>query len=163
MAMASTISGYEGTGRSLSLKLIKQLREQSRGGSTAGTGAIEVDRSNGKETKASSIGGRSLKEITLSEPIRYNQGDAVEKWLNTILCLDATLPKSKIATQGCPDPSQCELLLVNRDTLFSFHPVSERFLQQMVALYVASHYKNSPNDLQLMSATICWRNLSEKG
>ena len=149
--MASTISGYEGTGRSLSLKLIKQLREQSRGGSTAGTGAIEVDRSNGKETKASSIGGRSLKEITLSEPIRYNQGDAVEKWLNTILCLDATLPKSKIATQGCPDPSQCELLLVNRDTLFSFHPVSERFLQQMVALYVASHYKNSPNDLQLMS------------
>src|SRR5690606_7001828 len=35
--------------------------------------------------------------------------------------------------------------------LFSFHPVSEKFLQQMVALYVASHYKNSPNDLQLMS------------
>jgi len=49
------------------------------------------------------------------------------------------------------DPSQCELLHVNRDTLFSFQPVSEKFLQQMVALYVASHYKNSPNDLQLMS------------
>ena len=29
--MASTINGYEGTGRSLSLKLIQQLREQSRG------------------------------------------------------------------------------------------------------------------------------------
>ncbi|KAK3321587.1 GNAT acetyltransferase 2-domain-containing protein [Apodospora peruviana] len=150
--MASTISGYEGTGRSLSLKLIKQLREQSRpGASTAGNGAIEVDRSSGKATKEASVGGRSLKEITLSEPIRYNQGDAVEKWLNTLLCLDATLPRSKLATQGCPDPSQCELLRVNRDTLFSFHPVSERFLQQMVALYVASHYKNSPNDLQLMS------------
>ncbi|KAM7204296.1 nucleolar ATPase [Naviculisporaceae sp. PSN 640] len=150
--MASTISGYEGTGRSLSLKLIKQLREQSRAGAPAATGAIEVDRSSGKASKdGSSIGGRSLKEITLSEPIRYNQGDAVEKWLNTLLCLDATLPKSKFSTQGCPDPSQCELLLVNRDTLFSFHPVSERFLQQMVALYVASHYKNSPNDLQLMS------------
>lgn len=25
------------------------------------------------------------------------------------------------------------------------------FLQRMMALYVASHYKNSPNDLQLMS------------
>ncbi|KAK4218425.1 nucleolar ATPase [Rhypophila decipiens] len=150
--MASTISGYEGTGRSLSLKLIKQLREQSRAGAPTAGEAVEVDRSSGKASKeGTSVQGRSLKEITLSEPIRYHQGDAVEKWLNTLLCLDATLPKSKISTQGCPDPSQCELLLVNRDTLFSFHPVSERFLQQMVALYVASHYKNSPNDLQLMS------------
>ncbi|KAK4166557.1 N-acetyltransferase 10 [Cladorrhinum sp. PSN259] len=151
--MASTISGYEGTGRSLSLKLIKQLREQSMSGANpTGAGAVEVDRSSGKATKESTaVGGRSLKEITLSEPIRYAQGDNVEKWLNTLLCLDATLPKSKLSTQGCPDPSQCELLHVNRDTLFSFHPVSERFLQQMVALYVASHYKNSPNDLQLMS------------
>jgi N-acetyltransferase 10 len=150
--MASTISGYEGTGRSLSLKLIKQLREQSNAGASANNGAIEVDRSSGKATKdTGTVGGRSLKEITLSEPIRYAQGDKVEKWLNTLLCLDATLPKSKISTHGCPDPSQCELLHVNRDTLFSFHPVSEKFLQQMIALYVASHYKNSPNDLQLMS------------
>ncbi|KAK4203501.1 putative N-acetyltransferase [Triangularia verruculosa] len=151
--MASTISGYEGTGRSLSLKLIKQLREQSMtGGNPNGAGTAEVDRASGKTTKETAgIGGRSLKEITLSEPIRYAQGDSVEKWLNTLLCLDATLPRSKLNTQGCPDPSQCELLHVNRDTLFSFHPVSERFLQQMVALYVASHYKNSPNDLQLMS------------
>ncbi|KAK4100388.1 DUF699-domain-containing protein [Parathielavia hyrcaniae] len=151
--MASTISGYEGTGRSLSLKLIKQLREQSRAGANPnGSGSVEVDRSSGKATKeTSAVGGRSLKEITLSEPIRYAQGDKVEKWLNTLLCLDATLPKSKFSTQGCPDPSLCELLHVNRDTLFSFHPVSEKFLQQMVALYVASHYKNSPNDLQLMS------------
>ena len=28
---------------------------------------------------------------------------------------------------------------------------SERFLQQMVSLYVSSHYKNTPNDLILMS------------
>ena len=46
--------------------------------------------------------------------------------------------RSKLNTlQGCPDPSQCQLLNVNRDTLFSFHEVSEKFLQQMVALYVA--------------------------
>lgn len=102
--MASTISGYEGTGRSLSLKLIKQLREQSRTGSAPSAGgAIEVDRSSGRATKETSVqGGRSLKEITLSEPIRYAQGDAVEKWLNTLLCLDATLPRSKLSTQGCP-------------------------------------------------------------
>ena len=154
--MASTINGYEGTGRSLSLKLIQQLREQSRGGSKLnGAADAEVaDRSTGRAATngdMTSGRGRSLREITLTEPIRYSQGDSVEKWLNKILCLDATLPSSKLNSQGCPHPSKCELLHVNRDTLFSFHPVSEKFLQQMIALYVASHYKNSPNDLQLMS------------
>lgn len=154
--MASTINGYEGTGRSLSLKLVQQLREQSRGTTKAvPTDAELADRSTGKSAKfgdSSFTGGRSLREITLSEPIRYAKGDGVEKWLNAVLCLDATLPRSKANTlQGCPDPSQCQLLQVNRDTLFSFHEVSEKFLQQMVALYVASHYKNSPDDLQLMS------------
>ncbi len=154
--MASTINGYEGTGRSLSLKLIQQLREQSRGvPKLNGAGDAEVaDRSSGKATTngdSAAARGRSLREITLTEPIRYAEGDSVERWLNKVLCLDATLPTSKLNTQGCPHPSKCELLHVNRDTLFSFHPVSEKFLQQMIALYVASHYKNSPNDLQLMS------------
>jgi len=154
--MASTINGYEGTGRSLSLKLIQQLRNQSRGGAKLnGAADAEVaDRSSGKaapnEDNAPARG-RSLREITLTEPIRYAQGDSVENWLNKVLCLDATLPITKLNAQGCPHPSKCELLHVNRDTLFSFHPVSEKFLQQMIALYVASHYKNSPNDLQLMS------------
>ena len=40
---------------------------------------------------------------------------------------------------------------MNRDTLFSYNPDAEKFLQKMMALYVASHYKNTPNDLQLMS------------
>ncbi|KAJ5224264.1 RNA cytidine acetyltransferase [Penicillium citrinum] len=150
--MASTINGYEGTGRSLSLKLIQQLREQARGGLKSEDTDV-ADRSTGKVSKNTdqSLGGRSLREITLAEPIRYAPGDSVEKWLNKVLCLDATLPKSRMNTQGCPHPSQCQLLQVNRDTLFSFHPVSEKFLQQMMALYVASHYKNTPNDLQLMS------------
>ncbi|KAJ4372191.1 N-acetyltransferase 10 [Neocucurbitaria cava] len=151
--MASTINGYEGTGRSLSLKLIQQLREQSRGRGSNGSTHV-VDRSTGKETRdgtETSMAGRSLREITLSEPIRYAQGDSVERWLNDLLCLDATLPRSKMNTQACPHPSECQLLHVNRDTLFSYNPAAEKFLQKMMALYVASHYKNTPNDLQLMS------------
>lgn len=134
------------------MKLIQQLREQARGGIKTADADV-ADRSTGKISKNTdkNLGGRSLREITLSEPIRYAPGDSVEKWLNKVLCLDATLPKSRMNTQGCPHPSQCQLLQVNRDTLFSFHPVSEKFLQQMMALYVASHYKNTPNDLQLMS------------
>lgn len=46
--MSSTINGYEGTGRSLSLKLIKQLKEQSE----------------------KSTSGRLLREVELTEPIR---------------------------------------------------------------------------------------------
>ncbi|KAI1770835.1 DUF699-domain-containing protein [Hypoxylon cercidicola] len=132
--MASTISGYEGTGRSLSLKLIKQLKEQ------AATSVAQDGESRGP---------RSLKEVTLAEPIRYAKGDAVEKWLNALLCLDVTASRPK--NNVFPDLSQCQLLHVNRDTLFSFHPVPERFLRQMVALFVTSHYKNTPDDMQLMS------------
>lgn len=148
--MASTINGYEGTGRSLSLKLIRQLRDQSRSIAPPKTNEV-ADRASGKATKETpGPGRRTLREINLTEPIRYAPGDAVEKWLNRLLCLDASLP-ARNSARGCPHPSSCQLLHVNRDTLFSFHPISEKFLQQMMALYVASHYKNSPNDLQLMS------------
>lgn len=147
--MASTINGYEGTGRSLSLKLIQQLREQSKAATEEDS---KVDRS-GKEVKESTMSSRTLKEIKLEEPIRYGSQDHVEKWLNNILCLNCCTPESNKArlAAGCPHPSRCELFYVNRDTLFSYHPVSETFLQKMMSLYVASHYKNSPNDLQLLS------------
>ncbi|EGC37654.1 hypothetical protein DICPUDRAFT_149730 [Dictyostelium purpureum] len=133
--MSSTINGYEGTGRSLSLKLIKQLRDQS----TTVSGS-----SNNKN-----ITGRVLREVELNEPIRYSSRDPIEKWLNELLCLDSTVAKSSPA--GCPHPSECQLYYVNRDTLFSYHKASELFLQKMVGLFVSSHYKNSPNDLLLMS------------
>ncbi|CCX31909.1 GNAT acetyltransferase 2-domain-containing protein [Pyronema domesticum] len=151
--MASTINGYEGTGRSLSLKLIQQLRDQSRGVAKIASEGTAIDRT-GKDSKAtetSSIGGRTLRESVLEEPIRYAPGDPVERWLNNLLCLDATLPPKRKAITGTPSPDKCELVYVCRDTLFCYHPASERFLQKMMALYVASHYKNSPNDLQLMS------------
>lgn len=139
--MASTINGYEGTGRSLSLKLIQQLRDQQAG-----------KKSQEDHADSGVVGGRSLKEVTLDEPIRYAPGDPVEKWLNKLLCLDATISTgARFSSKGCPHPSQCNLFYINRDTLFSFHPVSEAFLHKVMALYVASHYKNSPNDLQLLS------------
>lgn len=152
--MASTINGYEGTGRSLSLKLIQQLRDQLNNSSKNNNDTMVVSRDSKKSDTDSSIesAGRTLTEVKLDEPIRYAPGDPVEKWLNKLLCLDVSLSKnSRFATKGTPHPSECNLFYVNRDTLFSYHPVSETFLQKMMALYVASHYKNSPNDLQLMS------------
>lgn len=96
----------------------------------------------------------------------------MEIWLTKLLCLDATSVTPILS--GCPPPDNCDLYYINRDTLFCYHKASEEFLQRLVALYVASHYKveffffcysndhasihvncfllqNSPNDLQMMS------------
>jgi len=104
--MSSTVNGYEGTGRALSLKLIKELRD-TKGRSTidaALTAASEVKGVKSKKggTKIheqrweaaanaaakGSSGKASLVEIELATPIRYSQGDPIESWLNKLLCLD---------------------------------------------------------------------------
>ncbi|XP_057806961.1 RNA cytidine acetyltransferase 1-like [Salvia miltiorrhiza] len=131
--LSSTVNGYEGTGRSLSLKLLQQLEEQDQISSKS------VD---------TAVSGR-FKKIELNEAIRYASGDPIESWLHTLLCLDVT--NSIPSISRLPPPSECDLYYVNRDTLFSYHKDSELFLQRMMALYVASHYKNSPNDLQLIA------------
>jgi N-acetyltransferase 10 len=131
--MASTIHGYEGTGRSLSLKLLQQLRQQSIANMNTQSGSSS----------------RVLKEVALEQAIRYADNDPVEDWLNRLLLLDATEIEPLI--EGYPKPEDLELYLVNRDTLFSFHKGSENFLKKVMSLFVSSHYKNSPNDLQLLS------------
>uniref|UniRef100_A0A667WAS4 RNA cytidine acetyltransferase n=1 Tax=Myripristis murdjan TaxID=586833 RepID=A0A667WAS4_9TELE len=141
--MASTINGYEGTGRSLSLKLIQQLRQQSADSQQS------MSAENRSTNTARLAAARSLHEVSLHESIRYAAGDPVEKWLNELLCLDClNIPR---LISGCPLPQTCDLYYVNRDTLFCYHKASEAFLQRLMALYVASHYKNSPNDLQMLS------------
>ena len=78
--LSSTINGYEGTGRSLSLKLLEQLRQQSAVLATA---------------KKTTSNNRSLSELELHEPIRYSLNDPIEYWLNNLLCLDC-----------CQDPTK---------------------------------------------------------
>ena len=100
--LCSTVNGYEGTGRSLSLKLLQQLRAQGAklggGGAGKGKGSGKGDKDAAAAAAAANgagsdgtgdIGGRAFREIVLAEPIRYAAGDAVEGWLNGLLCLDA--------------------------------------------------------------------------
>lgn len=119
--LSSTINGYEGTGRSLSLKLLSQLQKEKN----------------------------APPPIKLQEAIRYSVDDQIEKWLNSLLCLDSE--KVFDTNSSCPPPDSCDLYYVERDSLFSYHPAAETFLQKMVSILVASHYKNSPNDLQLLA------------
>jgi len=137
--LCSTINGYEGTGRALSIKLIGNLRREAANSQQAN-----------RDGKLATGGSRLLREVALQEPVRYTSGDRVEKWLNDLLCLDAADALSPLIGT-LPPPSACELYEVSRDTLFSAHAASELFLKRMMALYVSSHYRNTPNDLQLMS------------
>ena len=88
--------------------------------------------------------------MTMTDPIRYTLNDPIEQWLNDLLCLNATEPVALTGTR-LPHPSECEVYLVNRDTLFSYKASSEKFLFRLMSLFISSHYKNSPNDLQLLS------------
>jgi N-acetyltransferase 10 len=117
--LSSTVHGYEGTGRALSLKLLNNLED------------------------------RNLKQVKLTIPIRYGNLDPIEKWLSDLLCLEATIPYTIVSSPA--HPSVCSLYLVNRDTLFSFHRASELFLHRLMSLFVSSHYRNTPNDLQMLS------------
>lgn len=145
--LSSTVNGYEGTGRALSHKLIKQLRDQGKGLTNA---SMETGTSAAASETSLPSAGRVFRDISLDEPIRYAAGDGVEKWLNNLLCLDANEHIPRIIS-GMPHPSECELYFVERDTLLSHHKASEEFLQRMMGLYVSSHYKNTPDDLQLLA------------
>ncbi|EXB24806.1 hypothetical protein L484_005185 [Morus notabilis] len=80
--LSSTVNGYEGTGRSLSLKLIQQLEQQSQPSAQS----VEGPKS-----------GYLFKKIELSESIRYASGDPIESWLHGLLCLDATNAVPKLS------------------------------------------------------------------
>ena len=167
--LSSTINGYEGTGRALSLKLIQELRE-SKGGrqaelNTANAAANQIVGARSKKGEAKiherrykaaaeasgDVLSGPLREIELGMPIRYSKGDGVESWLNKLLCLDSGSSASLKLHGGAPAPSDCELYSVNRDALFSYHKLSEAFLQKLMGLYTSAHYKNTPNDLQMLS------------
>lgn len=137
--LCSTVTGYEGTGRSLSLKLIEQLRSNSIP-SAAGTSGVA----------GAGTTGRVFREVQMKVPIRYGEKDPVEAWLYDLLCLEAGGVRQTL-TAGAPHPNDCQLYYVERDSLFSRHRASEAFLHRVMALFVASHYKNSPNDLQMLS------------
>lgn len=152
--MASTITGYEGTGRSLSLKLIKKLRDgsslkQAQGTEAHGHASKAADRDASAVTSRSGSG-RVFREVNMETPIRYGEKDPVEHWLYDLLCLEAGGTR-QFLTGGAPHPSECELYFVERDALFSRHQAAESFLHRIMGLFVSSHYKNSPNDLQMLS------------
>ena len=82
------------------MKLIEQLRSQSVVSKSQNVGSVT----------SSSPAGRILQELSLNESIRYANNDPVEKWLNGLLCLDASIVPR--ISSGCPLPKDCDLYLI---------------------------------------------------
>ena len=114
---ASTIHGYEGAGRGFSLRFLKALKEK-------------------KDVK--------LHFVELEEPIRYADGDPVEKWLYKTLLLDAE--PVEIEDEEIR-PEECMYEKVDLDFWFG---KNEEKLREFIGIYVLAHYRNRPDDLLIL-------------
>ncbi|BCU67065.1 ATPase [Sulfolobales archaeon HS-7] len=111
--LLTTVHGYEGSGRSF----IKFLNEYL-----------------GKRKGLKSI------TISMSTPLRYSEGDYVEKWLYDSLLLDAEPAK----------PNLRDMIFfeeINKEDLFH----DDEKLRNLYGILVTAHYRNNPDDLMIMA------------
>ncbi|MFX1516553.1 MAG: GNAT family N-acetyltransferase [Promethearchaeota archaeon] len=118
----STVHGYEGAGRSFQHKFLHYLRNQ-------------------KQTH--------YIEFTLNQPIRYMQGDSIEKLLNNIFLLDVELDPQIIDSQIIERKDV--KLQVYKDPEYLFSDDGLPHLKQLFSLLIYAHYRNQPNDLLVIA------------
>jgi tRNA(Met) cytidine acetyltransferase len=121
VVFSSTIHGYEGAGRSFSVRFLKYLN---------------------------SLIGIKIYKYNMIEPIRYGEGDPIEKWLYDTLLLDSE-----------PDEinEEDKELIKNKETRFYKIPLKDWFynddpkLKNFVGIYILAHYQNKPNDIAMLA------------
>lgn len=116
LVFATTLHGYEGTGRGFKIYFEKFL--------TATT--------------------PHWKSLQLSTPIRWQQGDMIEKFSFDALLLDAE-PVTDELIADC-SPELCQFEQIDRGLLIN----DETALRQLFGLMVLAHYRTRPADLQMM-------------
>lgn len=89
----------------------------------------------------------NITSVSLATPIRYGKNDPTELWLNKALLLDPQLRSVKER----PLPSDSEFFHVNKHALFSGSDATEEILAEIFAVLAFSHYRNNPNDLQILA------------
>lgn len=119
---SSTIHGYEGAGRSFSIRFLGHLDKRKN---------------------------LEYVHFKLVTPIRYAPDDPIEKWLYDTLFLDAE-PVS-LTDIDLQDISKFNLTLseVDLDTWFSGRNEAEA--KQFVGIYVYAHYRNRPRDIAFLA------------
>ena len=149
--ISSTVAGYEGSGRSLAIKLLKSLEAESQM-------SLHAAETHSRESFEPTALRKSYQHVQLHEPIRYASGDPIEQWLQQLLCLPcgtAILPADTEGSdlpslQAKPHPDKCELKYISKDSLFQYSALSEKYLRRIMLTLFHAHYRNQPDDLQIL-------------
>ncbi len=124
MVFASTVHGYEGAGRSFTLKFQKNVAQKYPEGRT----------------------------LNISQPIRWAENDPVESFIYDLCLLNAETAKlsnnvlTELSDSAIHGDSLFEFTQVSRNSLM----LNKLLLQQVFAVLVTAHYQTSPNDLRLL-------------
>jgi len=110
IAFATTTHGYEGTGRGFVLRFLSWLDDQPR----------------------------PVTRFMLQEPVRWDPGDPLERWVFELLALDAEASQIGVEGEAVPEP-----VVLDRDELAR----DESLLRSLFGLLVHAHYRTTPGDL----------------
>ena len=120
IVFSSTIHGYEGAGRGFSVRFMKKLREN-------------------KEWV--------VEKVEMKTPIRYGKNDPIERWLYDSLLLDAEPVALTKSEEEQAMKHRVKYVLPDLDRWFS---EEEKKLRQFIGIYVLAHYRNRPNDVEII-------------
>ncbi len=132
---SSTVHGYEGAGRSFSIKFIKQIKKSYP----------------------------EFNSLHINQPIRWAENDPLERFIFDLCLLDAELPVLSLKhhdkillTENNSLLNKHKLHDIDNSAL-TFNKLSanhlaqnEALLSKVFAVLVTAHYQTSPNDLKLL-------------
>ncbi|NHJ00618.1 MAG: tRNA(Met) cytidine acetyltransferase [Candidatus Heimdallarchaeota archaeon] len=118
----ATIHGYEGGGRGFQYKILKYLERQEK---------IHVS------------------NFELKTPIRYLSEDNIEEFLNKVYLLNAEAQELPEHLKNIENQEYNSVSYKNTDQLFSKE--GSNILRNHIGLLLHSHYRNQPNDLELLA------------
>ncbi|QKR00050.1 tRNA(Met) cytidine acetyltransferase [Metallosphaera tengchongensis] len=111
VVFVSTVYGYEGSGKAF-LKYLRAVLESKKAWA---------------------------RWLTMSKPLRYSEGDPVERWLYDALLLSPEPVRPK-------NLDTVEYLTLDKEVLFQ----DDKQLSQAYGILVTAHYRNNPDDLMIM-------------
>ena len=119
IVFSSTVHGYEGAGRGFSIKFTAILNDRFK----------------------------TWHQITISQPIRWQENDPVEKLIFDTCLLNAQLPIfSTDNTQQLITNEQLDCQIITSKMLLN----DETLLNQLFSVLVTAHYQTKPSDLKLL-------------
>lgn len=117
LVFSTTVHGYEGSGQGFTIRFLAHLKQKMP----------------------------QYKTLTLADPIRWKEGDAVEAFLNEAFLLSADgYDDSEHNNQRVDATGACDISLIDRLTLIEDNDL----LRQLFGLLVSAHYKTTPGDLR---------------